>query len=121
MPRYADCFVLPVPKKNLNAYRAMARLGSKVWMEHGALEYRECVGEDLKSPCGVPFPKIAKARSGETVVFSWILYKSRAHRDQVNKKVMADKRIAAMMGKKMPFDMNRMAMGGFEALVEAAR
>jgi len=118
MPRFADCFVLPVPKKNMAAYKRMAKLGSKVWKQHGALEYCECVGADLKSPCGIPFPKLAKAKPSETVVFSWIVYKSRAHRDAVCKKVMSDKRIAAMMGKKMPFDMNRMSMGGFSIFVD---
>ena len=86
--RYVDGFVLPVPKKNLKAYRRIAQKAGKIWREHGALEYRECAGDDLDIKMGVTFPKLAKARPGETVVFSWIVYKSRAHRDAVNKKVM---------------------------------
>lgn len=117
--KYVDGFVLVVPKKNLKAYAEMAALGGKVWMEHGALEYRECVGEDLKVKFGVPFPKVVKAKAGETVVFSWIVYKSRKHRDQVNAKVMKDPRLGAMMkDKEMPFDVKRMAYGGFETLVD---
>jgi uncharacterized protein YbaA (DUF1428 family) len=116
---YVDGFVLVVPKKNLKAYAKLAKDAGVVWMDHGALEYRECVGEDMKVPCGLPFPKLAGTKSGETVVFSWIVYKSRAHRDKVNKKVMEDPRITeAMKGKKMPFDINRMTFGGFEVLVE---
>jgi uncharacterized protein YbaA (DUF1428 family) len=119
MPRYADGFVLVVPKKNLVAYRRMAAAAGKVWHEHGALEYRECVGEDLKIKMGMPFPRLAKAKPTETVVFSWIVYKSRAHRDRVNAKVMKDPRITEMMkGKEMPFDMKRMSYGGFEVMVD---
>lgn len=120
MPKYADGFVIPMPRKNLKAYAKMARAACEVWMDHGALEYFECVGNDLKTKWGVPFPKMAKTRPGETVVFSWILYKSKAHRDAVNKKVMKDPRLKAMMDpKKMPFDMKRFTYGGFEVLVEA--
>ncbi|MCK6448501.1 MAG: DUF1428 domain-containing protein [Planctomycetes bacterium] len=120
MARYVDGFVLTVPKKKLAAYKKLALGASKIWMEHGALEYRECVGEDLASPFGVPFPKLAKAKSTDVVFFSWILYKSRKHRDQVNKRVMADKRIHEMCKpNEMPFDMKHMSMGGFEVLVEA--
>ena len=116
---YVDGFVLPVPKKNLRAYLEMAKMGGKVWKSHGALEYRECVGDDLKG-IAWPFAKTVKAKSGETVVFSWIVYKSRAHRDRVNKKVMKDPRLLAMMDpKKMPFDVNRMAYGGFKVIVNA--
>jgi uncharacterized protein YbaA (DUF1428 family) len=117
---YVDGFVLVVPKKNLLAYRRMAAKAGVVWKDHGALEYRECVGEDLKSKWGTPFPKMAKAKANETVVFSWIVYKSRAHRDQVNKKVMKDPRLNAMMPdpKKMPFDIKKMAYGGFKTIVE---
>ena len=116
---YVDGFVLVVPKKNLKAYVKMAQVGGVVWKEHGALEYRECVGEDLNAPWGLPFPKLTKLKAGETVVFSWIVYKSRAHRDKVNKKVMEDPRLQnAMQGKKMPFDIKRMAYGGFEVLVD---
>jgi uncharacterized protein YbaA (DUF1428 family) len=119
MPKYVDGFVIPIAKKNLPAYRRMAKTASKVWMDHGALEYRECVGEDLKPPFGLPFPRLARTKASETVLFSWILYKSRAHRDRVNALVMKDPRLAAMMGKPMPFDVKRMAFGGFEVMVEA--
>src|SRR5688500_11511811 len=117
MAGYVDGFVIPIPKKNIEAYQKMSAKAGKVWREHGALDYRECVGDDLDMKMGVPFPKLAKAEPGETVVFSWILYKSRAHRDRVNAKVMKDPRLAAMMDpndpKAMPFDVKRMTMGGF--------
>ncbi|CAG1010702.1 putative protein YbaA [Phycisphaerales bacterium] len=120
MPKYTDGFVIPIPRKNLPAYWKMARTACKVWMDHGALAYFECIGDDLKAKCGIPFPKLAKTRPGETVLFSWIVYKSKAHRNAVNKKVMKDPRLAAMMNmKNMPFDMNRMTMGGFKVGVEA--
>jgi len=116
---YVDGFVLAVPKSKLKAYQKLARAAGKVWREHGALEYRECAGDDLKVKWGMPFPKVAKAKTGETVVFSWIVFKSRAHRDRVNAKVMKDPRLAEMMDpKSMPFDMKRMAYGGFEVLVD---
>ncbi len=119
MAVYVDGFVLPVPKKNIKAYRRMSRKAGKVWREHGALEYRECVGDDLKQKGVAAFPRLAKARRGETVFFSWIVYKSRRHRDSVNRKVMKDPRLAKMMdGKSMPFDVKRMAYGGFKAVVE---
>ena len=119
MARYVEGFVLPVPKKNLPAYRRMAQVAGKVWRDHGALEYRECVGDDLKVKMGVAFPRFAKIKPGETVVFSWIVYKSRAHRKQVNAKVMKDARLAKFMDpKKMPFDFKRMTYGGFKILVE---
>ena len=119
--RYVDGFVLPVPKKNLAAYKKMARLASKVWRDHGALEYVECVGEDLAVKMGAGFLKPTKAKAGETVFFSWIGYKSRAHRDAVNKKVMKDPRLAQMMkkGETMPFDMKRMQYAGFSVFVDA--
>jgi len=117
---YVDGFVLPVPKKNLRAYRSMAAKAGKIWREHGALEYRECVGDDLKVKFGLPFPRLVKPKAAETIVFSWIVYKSRAHRDAVNAKVMKDPRLAAMMDSKaMPFDVKRMAYGGFKILVDA--
>ena len=120
MARYVDGYVLPVPKKNLANYRRMARLGAKVWSKHGALEYFECVGDDLKVSCGTPFPRQLKLKPGETAVFSWIVFKSRKHRDAVNAKVMKDPALAAMMmDMKMPFDMKRMVYGGFKVLVEA--
>jgi uncharacterized protein YbaA (DUF1428 family) len=120
MARYVDGFLLPVPKKNLKEYRRMAAKAGKVWRDHGALEFRECVGEDLTVKGMVRFPRVAKAKPGETVMFSWILYKSKADRDRVNAKVMKDPRIANMMNtKSMPFDPTRMAYGGFQVLVEA--
>ncbi len=117
MPVYVDGFLLPVPKKNLAAYKRMAALGAKIWMDHGALEYRECVGDDLAIRGMLGFPKVIKSKPGETVMFSYIMYKSRAHRDRINAKVMKDPRIAKMCGKSMPFDCKRMAMGGFTTLV----
>jgi uncharacterized protein YbaA (DUF1428 family) len=123
VPKYVDGFVLAVPRRKLDAYRRLSRTAGKVWKSHGALEYVECVGDDLKvaKGCGVPFPRIARIRSGEAVVFSWIVYKSRAHRDRVNAKVMKDKRITSMKMDdpgKMPFDVKRMAYGGFKAFVD---
>ena len=120
MARYADGFVIPIPEKNLAEYRRIATKAGKVWMEHGALAYYECAGDDM-TPEGViaTFPRTVKVKPGETVLFSWILYRSRAHRDSVNKKVMADPRLAKMMDpKKSPFDMKRMVVGGFKVLVE---
>jgi uncharacterized protein YbaA (DUF1428 family) len=115
---YVDGFVLAVPKKKLKAYRRLAQIAAKVWRDHGALDYRECVAEDLKTKCGLPFPKLAKLKAGETVVFAWISYKSRAHRDRVNIKVMKDKRITESCDpNNMPFDVKRMAYGGFEVMV----
>jgi len=116
--RYVDGFVLPVPKKNMAAYRRMAQQAGKVWKQHGAIEYRECVGDDLATTFGLPFPRVAKIKTGETVLFSWIVYKSKAHRNQVNKKVMADPRIKKMMQSKPPFDDKRMAYGGFKVVVD---
>lgn len=118
--RYVDGFVLPVPKKNVQAYRRMARKAGKVWREHGALDFRECVGDDLKSKYGVPFPRLMKLKPGETVFFSFITFKSRAHRDRVNAKVMKDPRLAKYMmdTKAMPFDEKRMVYGGFKVLVD---
>ena len=118
--RYVDGYVLPVPKKNLQTYRRIARKAGTIWRDHGALEYRECVGDDLAVKFGVPFPRKIKLKRGETVVFSWIVFKSRAHRDRVNAKVMKDPRLAsAMDGESMPFDCNRMVYGGFKVLVDA--
>jgi uncharacterized protein YbaA (DUF1428 family) len=119
MARYVDGFVLPVPKKNVEAYRRMAQLAGKVWREHGALEFRECVADDLNVKMGASFRKVAKARAGETVFFSFIVFKSRAHRDRVNAKVMKDPRLTGDAdGKSMPFDVKRMAYGGFRVLVD---
>jgi len=118
--RDVDGYVLPVHKKNLRAYRRMAKKADKIWRGYGALEYRECAGEDLDVKLGIPFPRLAKAKPGETVVFSWIVFRSRAHRDRVNAKVMKDPRITGMCDQKsMPFDVKRMAWGGFTILVEA--
>lgn len=117
MARYVDGFVLPLPKKNVQKYRRIAELGAKIWREHGALEYRECVGDDLDVKLGVPFPRKIRLKPGETLVFAWIVFKSRAHRDRVNAKVMKDPRMN--VDQKMPFDMKRMLYGGFEVLVEA--
>ena len=120
MARYVDGFVLTVPTKKIAAYRKIAQKAGKIWREHGALEYRECIGEDMNVKMGVPFPKLAGAKKGETVVFAWIVYKSRKHRDQVNAKVMKDNRLACMDPDDMPFDCNRMSYGGFEVLVDAS-
>lgn len=119
MARYVDGFLLPVPKKNLAAYKKISTTAGKVWREHGALEYRECVADDLNLKFGLPFTKRVKLRPGEIVVFSWIVYKSKAHRDRVNKKVMEDPRIK-MEGTPMPFDVKRMSYGGFQVLVDLA-
>lgn len=116
---YVDGFVLPVPKRQIQTYRRLAQRAGKLWRELGALEYRECVGDDLKLTMGIAFPRMAKAKRGETVCFSWIVYKSRAHRDRVNAKVMKDPRMAKMMSRPMPFDLSRMAYGGFKVLVDA--
>jgi len=115
---YVDGFVLTVPRKKLAAYRRLSHSAGKVWRQHGALEYRECVGDDLRVKMGVPFSKLAKVRPGETVVFSWIVFKSRAARDRVNAKVMKDPRITKTMNQPMPFDVKRMAYGGFTVLVD---
>ena len=114
---YVDGYVLPIPKKNLKAYARMARMGAKIWMKHGALDYKECVGEDLKTKWGMPFSRLMKLKPGETVVFSYIVFKSRAHRDRVNAKVMKEMEQMGDM-KEMPFDIKRMAYGGFKVLVE---
>ena len=116
-PKYVDGFVLAVPKNKINAYLRLARMCGKIWLEHGALEISECVGDDLKVTMGIPFPKMIKIKSRETVVFSWITYKSRAHRNSVNSKVMKDSRMKNMDPKSMPFDPNRMVYGGFKILV----
>lgn len=121
--KYVDGFVLAVPKKNLKAYKKMASDAGKIWMKHGALQYVECVGDDLKSAAKwgcLPFPEMIKAKPTETVVFSFIVYKSKAHRDKVNAKVMKDPKMdpEKCKDKSMPFEMNRMAVGGFETIVE---
>ena len=120
MAHYVDGFVLPVPKRKLDAYRRMARKSAKIWREHGALEVRECVAEYVAVGKITSFPRSVKRKRNETVVFSWIVYKSRAQRDRVNAKVMKDPRITDMMdAKDMPFDAQRMIYGGFEVVVDA--
>ena len=116
---YVDGFVLPVPRRKVDEYRRMARKAGKVWREHGALEYRECVADDVKPGKITSFPQSVKLKRGETVVFSWIVYRSRAHRDRVNAKVMKDPRITGMDPKDMPFDARRMFFGGFDVIVAA--
>ncbi len=124
--RYVDGFVLVVPKKNLAAYRKMAVQGGKVWRKHGALDYKECVGDDLNPDTGgmkiLTFPQMTKVKPNEVVVFSYILYKSRSHRDQVNAKVMEDPSMNDPKYKDMPmpFDMKRMAFGGFKVIVDVS-
>ena len=113
---YVDGFMLVVSKKKMQIYKSMARKAGKIWREYGALDYRECVGDDLKAPFGMPFTKLVKTKAGEMVVFSCIVYKSRAHRDEVNAKVMSDTRFRSLT-KEPPFDLKRMAYGGFETLV----
>jgi uncharacterized protein YbaA (DUF1428 family) len=117
---YVDGFVVPVPVKKLGEYRRVARLAGKVWREHGALDYREFIADDVKVGKWTSFPRSVKLKRGETVVFSWIVYKSRQHRDLVNAKVTKDARLAKMMDPKaMPFDTKRMIFGGFKLLLEA--
>jgi uncharacterized protein YbaA (DUF1428 family) len=119
MGRYVDGFVLPIPKKNAALYRRIATKAGKVWKDHGALEYVECIADDVKPGKLTSFPQAVKLKPGEVVWFSWIVYKSRKHRDSVNAKVMADPRLAKMMDpKKSPFDAKRMFWGGFKAMVE---
>ena len=117
---YVDGFVVPVPKKKLGSYRSMAKKAAKVWKDHGALEFRESVADDVKVGKWTSFPRSVKLKRGETVLFSWIVYKSRAHRDSVMTKVMKDKRLASMMkAENMPFDPKRMIYGGFKIIVDA--
>lgn len=119
---YVDGFVVPVPKNKLQDYRRMSQKAAKVWRDYGALQYVEASGDDLNVKFGVSFEKMMKLRAGETVVFAWIVYKSRAHRDKVNAKVMKDPRLASMMDEKnMPFDAKRMVYGGFKFLVDGIK
>jgi uncharacterized protein YbaA (DUF1428 family) len=115
--RYVDGYVIPIPKKNLKTYARMAKMGAAVWMKHGALDYKECVGEDLQTKWGKSFSSMMKLKPGETVIFSYVVFKSRAHRDRVNAKVMKD---MEKQGETcaMPFDIKRMVYGGFNVLVE---
>jgi uncharacterized protein YbaA (DUF1428 family) len=117
---YVDGFVVPVPKKKLGAYRRMAQKSARVWRDHGALEFRECVADDVKFGKRTSFPRSVKRKPNETVVFSWIVYKSRGDRDRVIAAVMKDKRLASMMNtKNLPFDAKRMIYGGFRVVVDA--
>ena len=119
MSRYVDGFLVPMRRSKVPAYRRVAQQAGKVWKEHGALDYCECVGEDLKAPGMMSFRKSARSKPGETVVFSWIVYKSKADRNRVVKKVMKDPRLADMMKPDaMPFDVRRMAYGGFKMIVD---
>lgn len=116
---YVDGYIVSVPEQNLPAYRRMARKAGKVWIEHGALQYHECVGDDMKPGFGVPFPTMVKPKRGEVIVFAWVMYKTRAHRDRVNAKAMNDERMAAFADpKNLPFDCNRMIWGGFKSIVD---
>lgn len=117
MAKYVDGFVVPVPKKNIEKYRKAARLAGKVWKEHGALEYIECIADDVKPGKWTSFPQSVKLKNGETVFFSWIVYKSRASRDRILKKVMKDPRLSGMGPDMMPFDGKRMIYGGFKEMV----
>jgi uncharacterized protein YbaA (DUF1428 family) len=120
MPKYVDGFVLAVPKNKIKIYKKMAQAASKMWKKHGALEYNECLGDDMNVKFGLPFPKLVKPKKGETIVFAYIVYKSRKHRDRVNKKVMSDPGMNDMCDPKdMPFDVKRMAYGGFNVMVAA--
>src|SRR3954452_5386736 len=117
---YVDGFVIPVPRKNLKTYLKMAKLAGRIWKDHGALIFRESVADDVKVGKRTSFPRSVKLKRGETIVLSWIVYKSRAHRDKVMAKVMKDSTIAKMMSKKdVPFDGKRMIFGGFKVIVEA--
>ena len=117
MVHYVDGFVISLPKKNLNTYRRLAQKADRVWKDHGALEFRECVGDDLNVEMGLSFPRGVKTKPGETVLVSYIVFKSRAHRDRVNARVMKDPRLGAMDPTTVPFDMKRMLYGGFKVLV----
>jgi uncharacterized protein YbaA (DUF1428 family) len=119
MSHYVDGYVVPVPKKKIGAYRRMAQKAGKIWREHGALDFKECVADDVKPGKVTSFPQSVKLKAGETVVFSYIVFKSRRQRDRVNAAVMKDKRLASMMDpKSMPFDAKRMFWGGFRTIVE---
>lgn len=116
---YVDGFVIVIPKKNIAAYRKMAKIAGEVWKEYGALDYKECVGEDLKVKYGTPYPKLLKIKPTETVIFSYITYKSRAQRDKINAKVIQDARIKdSCEPDNMPFEMKRMSYGGFDVIVD---
>lgn len=119
MPKYVDSYIYPIPKNKIAAYKKIAKVACKVWKDHGALEYRECIGDDLTPGIGIPFPKIIKAKPTETLVFAYIVYKSRADRDRINAKSMKDPRLAKMMDpRNVPFDTKRMSWGGFTTIIE---
>ena len=118
MAKYVDGYVIPIKKTKVKAYKKLATLGRKVWMEHGALDYYECAGDALDSKWGLPFKKLCKLKADETVVFAFVVYKSKADRNRINKKVMQDPEIVKAMENPMPFDVKRMAMGGFKAVVD---
>ena len=117
--KYMDGYVLPLPKKSVKTYIEMAKIGKQMWMKHGALDYKECVGEDLTTKWGTPFTRMMRLKAGETVVFAFVVFKSRAHRDRVNAKVMKEMEKMGGMPKEMPFDVKRMVYGGFKVLVDA--
>ena len=117
MPNYVDGFVIPIKKANLAAYKKMARIGRKVWMEHGALEYVECIGDQVDGASAPSFKQMCKLRANETVIFAYVVYKSKADRNRINKLVMKDPRMQPAPKTKMPFDMLRFAMGGFKVIV----
>lgn len=117
MANYVDGYVIPIKKKKINAYRKLLPTARKVWMEHGALEYYECVGDDVNVKWGLPFPKLCKLKKDETVVFSFIIYKNKTDRNRINKQVMSDPRMEKMLKTEMPFDMKRFSMGGFKTLI----
>ena len=118
MAKYVDGYVIPIPKKNIKTYRKMAQMGCKAWMKHGALDYYECVGDDIKTKWGLGFPAMCKLKPGETVVFAYVVFRDKAHRNKVNAKVI--KEMQAMSDNMpMPFDMKRFSMGGFKVLVAA--
>ena len=119
MARYVDGFVVPVPKKKLDAYKKMARMSSKVWREYGALDYVECIADDVKPGKVTSFPQAVKLKKGEIVVFAWIVYKSRKDRDRIMDLIMNDKRFAGYNPDNMPFDGKRMFFGGFEVMIKA--
>lgn len=116
---YVDGFLIAVPAKNIPAYKIISKTAGKVWKEYGALDYKECIGDDLEIKMGAPFPGLLNIKKGETVIFSWITYKSKKHRDSVNAKVMKDPRILKSMDlKKCPFEVKRMSYGGFNIIVD---
>lgn len=116
--KYVDGYVVPIPTRNVKAYKSIAQKAGKIWREHGALDYCESVAEDTGIEGVVSFLQLAGAKKGETVIFAYIVYKSRAHRDKVNAKVMQDPRMAKLCGKKIPFDAKKMAFSGFNVLVK---